>query len=74
MKCRLCNREEEQEGFCALHLKAYRNVCEKFVIWQRALDVSWSKYLVDVQKNSLTGVWAKDVSNYLIERANQDGK
>ena len=74
MKCKLCNREEKQEGFCVLHLKAYKNVCEKFVFWQRAFDVSWSQYLVDIQKNSLTGVWAKDVSKYLIERANKDGK
>jgi hypothetical protein len=74
MKCKLCNREEKQMGFCTLHLRAYRNLCEKFTVWQQALDVSWSQYLVDVQKNSLTGVWAKDVSKHLIEEANKDDK
>jgi hypothetical protein len=42
--------------------KAYRNVLDKFRIWESALNVSWSQYLVEVQKNSLTGVWAKEVA------------
>jgi len=25
------------------------------------------EYLLDIQKNSLTGVWAKEVAKYLIE-------
>ncbi len=30
MKCKICNREAVKDGFCALHLKAYENVVEKF--------------------------------------------
>ena len=29
------------------------------------------EYLVEIQKNSLTGVWAKEVAKYLIEEENQ---
>lgn len=74
MKCKVCSREAKEEGFCLVHLKAYRNICEKFSVWQSALDVSWMEYLGKIQKNSLTGVWAKDVSKYLIEEANKDGQ
>jgi len=72
MKCKLCSREVTNEGFCMLHLKAYKNIYEKFGVWQRACDVSWNQYLVEIQKNSLTGIWAKDVLKYLIEEANKD--
>jgi hypothetical protein len=74
MKCKVCSRELREEGFCTLHLKAYMNLKEKFSGWKRASDVSWSQYLEEVQKNSLTGVWAKEVSKYLIKEANKDGK
>ena len=72
MKCKVCSREVKDEGFCTLHLKAFKNIYAKFGVWQRACDVSWSQYLVEIQKNSLTGVWAKDVLKYLIEEANKD--
>jgi hypothetical protein len=29
------------------------------------------EYLVEIQKNSLTGVWAKEVVKYLIEEEDQ---
>ena len=29
MKCKVCSREVKDEGFCMLHLKAYKNICEK---------------------------------------------
>ena len=71
MNCKLCSREAGNDGFCQLHSKAYSNVLEKFRVWEAALNVTWSQYLVDIQKNSLTGVWAKDVAMYLIEEENQ---
>jgi hypothetical protein len=66
MKCKICSREAEEEGFCIIHLLAYRNILEKFEVWRRASDVSWSQFLVEIQKNSLTGVWAKEVAMHLI--------
>jgi hypothetical protein len=72
MKCKVCNREVKEEGFCELHLKAYRNIISKFEVWKKACDVSWGKYLEEIQKNSLTGIWAKDVTKHLIEEERKD--
>jgi hypothetical protein len=49
-------------------------VQEKFRVWEAALNVSWSQYLVEVQKNSLTGVWAKEVVKHLIEEGTEVDK
>ena len=67
MKCRICSREAKKTGFCVVHLAAYSNVLEKFEVWQRASGVNWRTYLEEIQKNSLTGVWAKEVTKHLIE-------
>ena len=72
MNCKICCREAEENGFCQLHLKAYKNVLEKFRVWEVASNVSWSQYLVEIQKNSLTGEWAKEVAKYLIEEETKD--
>ncbi len=71
MNCKVCNRDAEKNGFCPLHSKAYKNVVEKFRVWEAASNVSWMEYLLDIQKNSLTGVWAKEVAKYLIEEENK---
>jgi hypothetical protein len=47
---------------------------EKFKDWQRASELSWSQYLAEIQKNSLTGVWAKEVAKHLIEEEEDVGK
>jgi hypothetical protein len=70
--CKICSRPAEERGFCQLHAKAYANVLEKFEAWKAASDVSWREYLLQIQKNSLTGVWAKDVAKHLIEEENQN--
>ena len=57
-----------------MHLKAYRNIVDKFEVWKRASDVSWQQYLLEIQKNSLTGEWAKEVLKHLIEEGNKDVK
>ncbi len=67
MKCKVCSRETQEGEFCSLHLQAYRNIVEKFEVWKGSSDVSWQTYLFEIQKNSLTGEWAKDVLKYLIE-------
>jgi hypothetical protein len=71
VNCKLCRREVHKYGFCLYHSKAYKNIREKFRVWEKASNVSWTEYLVEVQKNSLTGAWAKEVANYLIEEENQ---
>jgi hypothetical protein len=72
--CKICSRQAEKNGFCQLHAKAYVNALEKFEVWRAASEVSWMEYLVEIQKNSLTGVWAKDVAKYLIEDETKDDK
>jgi hypothetical protein len=71
VKCKICSREAEENDFCSLHLKAYENALKKFKAWEAAVNISWMEYLVEIQKNSLTGVWAKEVAKYLIEEENQ---
>ena len=72
MHCKICSRDAEENGFCQLHSKAYKTVVEKFGVWEAASNVSWMEYLVEIQKNSLTGVWAKEVAKYLIEEETKD--
>ena len=71
MNCKLCSREVQKNGFCLFHSRAYTNIHEKFRVWEEASNVSWMEYLVEIQKNSLTGVWAKEVAKYLIEEEDQ---
>jgi len=74
MKCKVCCREAEENGYCLYHLKAYRNIIEKFEVWKRASDIDWNTYLVKIQKNSLTGEWAKEVIIDLIKGENENGR
>jgi thymidine phosphorylase len=67
LKCKVCNRVTDGKDFCALHLKAHKNVTENYEAWKKALGLSWIEYLHEIRKNSLTGEWAKEVAKYLIE-------
>jgi DNA topoisomerase I len=72
VKCKICQREAHKEDYCLIHVQAYLNLQEKFVVWQKATMVSWSQYLVEIQKNSLTGEWAKEVAKHLIGEENHN--
>jgi hypothetical protein len=72
VKCRICSREAEEDGFCPLHLKAYRSIVEKFRVWQKASNIEWIDYLGQIQKNSLTGEWAKEVAKHIIMEESKD--
>jgi hypothetical protein len=74
MSCRICSRIAKEKGYCSLHLKAYQNICEKFEVWNKASEISWQDYLVEIQKNSLTGEWAKEVAKQLIEDESRNVK
>ncbi|UCE16527.1 MAG: hypothetical protein JSV12_02645 [Candidatus Bathyarchaeota archaeon] len=65
MKCKVCEREAENE-YCELHEKAHRNILREYGVWKKASDVSWKQYLIEVAKNPHTGVWAKEVAESLI--------
>jgi hypothetical protein len=66
MPCRICSREEKAEGFCRFHLKAYRNLRDKFGLWKNACAISWKEYLREIAENSLSGEWVKEVAEYLM--------
>jgi hypothetical protein len=74
VRCKICRREAVTERYCTLHWRAYENVVDKFRVWVTASNVSWSQYLLEIQKNSLTGEWAKEVAKYLIEEEDEDVK
>jgi hypothetical protein len=67
VKCVICSRKIYENKFCHLHFKAYTSILEKFRVWQKATSINWEDYLCQIQKNSLTGEWAKEVAKYLIE-------
>ncbi|MGD0450110.1 MAG: hypothetical protein ABSA79_03515 [Candidatus Bathyarchaeia archaeon] len=57
-----------------MHLKAYMNIVDKLNVWNKASGITWDEYLVEIQKNSLTGEWAKEVAKHLIEEEDQNVK
>jgi len=67
LKCKVCNREAVENGYCDLHAKAYENVMKNYDAWRKALDISWKEYLSEITKNPLTGEWAKEVAEHLIK-------
>jgi len=74
VKCKICLREAKENGFCLMHWEAWQNVLKKFETWRRASGLVWAEYLVEIQKNSLTGEWAKEVIKQLIEDGNGNVK
>jgi hypothetical protein len=49
-----------------LHLEALENIIAKFDLWRKALKISWREYLREIEQNSLTGEWVKEVADFLI--------
>ena len=66
MNCKICNREARENGYCELHMKAYETIAKKYELWKEALESSWKEYLSEIAKNPLTGEWAREVAEYLI--------
>jgi len=46
----------------------------KFDVWREASAILWIDYLVAIQKNSLTGEWAKDVVKHRFKGENGNVK
>ena len=66
MNCKICSRKAITEKFCQIHLKAYENIVEQYDCWRKALKISWGEYLSEIEQNSLTGEWVREVANHLI--------
>jgi len=67
MKCRLCERESLKKEFCLFHNLAYNELIKGYKSWSEALSINWRKYLSEIEKNSLTGNWAKEVIKFIKE-------
>lgn len=61
MKCKLCERESLKKEFCVFHNLAYDEIIKSYELWKEALGINWREYLSEIEKNSLTGNWAKEV-------------
>ena len=67
MKCKACGRDASEEDFCPLHSRAHENLLQAYDVWRKGLKIPWEDYLRRIRDNSLTGVWAKEVAEYLID-------
>jgi hypothetical protein len=66
LNCEICNRQTAESCYCEFHAKAYENIVKKYERWKVALEISWKEYLSEIVKNPLTGEWAKEVAERLI--------
>jgi len=67
LKCKICNKEAENDSYCELHKRAYDSIVKKYEFWKKALEISWKEYLSEIAKNPLTGEWAKEVAEHIIK-------
>ena len=65
IKCKLCDRIADDKELCIYHKLAYKEVKIKYLLWKEALEVNWKDYLSKIEKNSLTGYWAKEVIDFI---------
>jgi len=71
MKCRICSREAIERNYCELHAKAYENITENYDTWKKALEIPWKEYLSQIAKNPLTGEWAKEVAQDMLNNGEE---
>jgi hypothetical protein len=67
VKCVICGKESCRE-FCEWHEAANKNLSEKFKDWQNAMEITWEKFLEEVKENPNSGIWAKEVATYILEK------
>jgi len=66
MSCKICGRETADGAFCTFHARAQLNIVQSYGFWKKGLKIPWKSYLREIKKNCLTGIWAKEVAEYLI--------
>ncbi len=68
-RCPICNRSVVFESeFCAYHHAARKNLEEGFERWRTALNLAWEDYLDRVLELDETGIWVKEVIEFLRTR------
>jgi len=53
-----------------MYLEAYQKSSGELGTGHNASELFWAEYLTEIQKNSLTGEWAKEVIKHSIEDGN----
>ena len=71
MQCPICGRKADEQGYCKIHTKIRGIIIAKYYRWRKAMEISWKEYLSEIAKNPLTGEWAREVAQHLIEMENQ---
>ncbi|MEM4703807.1 MAG: hypothetical protein QXJ02_01900 [Candidatus Bathyarchaeia archaeon] len=72
MKCKICDRNAENNNYCKLHAKAYANITQKHALWEKALGISWKEYLSKIADNPLTGEYAKEVAKNMLKEEEEN--
>ncbi len=74
MPCEICGKRSEG-SFCELHKAAHDNLMKSYEAWKRSMKVSWTEYLTHVKLNEYSGLWVKEVAQYLLssDSAKQQG-
>ncbi|MCD6380796.1 MAG: hypothetical protein J7L50_00525 [Candidatus Odinarchaeota archaeon] len=67
-RCPICGRPSvEGSVFCELHEVARMKVVESYEVWKsRYGGMDWKVYLKKLSSNEKTGIWAKEVAEYLL--------
>jgi hypothetical protein len=53
---------------CSFHSAACKKLIQQYEALRTALGISWKDYLREIEMNSVTGDWARDVANYLSKK------
>jgi len=65
MKCPICMREADVD-LCRYHAEAKEKVRAAYPLWVRAYgNMEWSDFLDNVKRNPQTGIWAKEIAEFL---------
>jgi hypothetical protein len=72
MKCRACSRNAGEKDFCPLHSRAHENTLQAYCVWRKGLKIPWQDYLRRIKENPLTGIWAKEVAEYLTNKEEEE--
>ena len=65
MNCQICGRISNDE-LCSYHSAAKEKVVAAYPLWVKAYGgIDWKEYLDDVKRNVQTGLWAKELAEYL---------
>jgi hypothetical protein len=65
VQCEICSRKSDG-NFCKLHVTAYNNLLKNSEAWRKSMKISWTEYLTEIRLNEYTGIWVKEVAQYLL--------